>query len=866
MLSRLVGQSHPRSRPGSRHAEPMRLRAGSFQRLLLVCGAIACAWALSAASGSPDSMRPTDEGPVAEHACRFWAAIGSHLDSCAVADQLIAGTFPFKALGTSNKDGWGLCFGATALSAAGLEQPVSLRGGPEASHPYDARFDESVAQMLACRAEVAIAHVRAASSGHTGIPDPHPFVRGGVVFAHNGTIPTHDLLDLIAEDNPKYLDKHPPDYENPYIDSELYFLYVLETVERLRKRSVRTSLGEALEEAVLKIYDRAGVGTKANCVAFSGDTLYAVRFDHYDNSRYKIRYKQIDGGWTVCSEPVGSDTTDWSYLPPKSIATFPIDGQPIIRTIYPPAAPWIQIASTTIDDDSLGSSDGNGDGNAAAGETIEMDIGLVNEGKLPTSNVLATLSTSDTLVTVLQQFATYGEIQVGDTVHAESPLLVRIRSDVPVYHVVFFDYSIRAESGTETYEWQRSFCVPTMSPAMSIGAYSVDDGNDGHLEPGEDASISVSLENHGSVPAYGLQATLACSSSCVVITQGEASADSLGSGASITLEPPFEVHVGEDCPDPCSIPLYLDVEADWDIHFAGDIEMPVGGIAEHFEDGAGDWVHLHLMNGYGDQWHISSQRNHTPGGMFSWKCGAVDSGVPYDSLLDAALVSPELPLWEHTELRFWHLIRSELAMGHYGMAYDGALVEASVNGGAWQQIFPAMGYDFVIMASETPGPFPAETPVFAGYFGWRQATFEIDGYEGTVRFRFRFGSNGSEGLEGWYLDDVELIGSTGAAGVDTVFAVPLAPALEPAAPNPFTARTSLLLEVPRRTQLRVSVFDLEGRHVRTIWDGQIGAGRHRILWDGVDARGAPVPSGAYFIRLASPDGSLNETTRVVRVR
>jgi subtilisin family serine protease len=72
--------------------------------------------------------------------------------------------------------------------------------------------------------------------------------------------------------------------------------------------------------------------------------------------------------------------------------------------------------------------------------------------------------------------------------------------------------------------------------------------------------------------------------------------------------------------------------------------------------------------------------------------------------------------------------------------------------------------------------------------------------------------------------------------------------LGPAIPNPFQPRTSVVLELPRPGELLAEIYDIAGRKVRTLWEGPMDAGRHRLDWDGTDEAGQPVASGLYFIR------------------
>ena len=74
------------------------------------------------------------------------------------------------------------------------------------------------------------------------------------------------------------------------------------------------------------------------------------------------------------------------------------------------------------------------------------------------------------------------------------------------------------------------------------------------------------------------------------------------------------------------------------------------------------------------------------------------------------------------------------------------------------------------------------------------------------------------------------------------------------APNPFNPRTTIAWDLPRRGQVRIAVYDLRGRLVRTLLDGQAEAGSHRTVWDGQDRHGRAAAAGIYFVRLSGAAG------------
>ena len=77
-------------------------------------------------------------------------------------------------------------------------------------------------------------------------------------------------------------------------------------------------------------------------------------------------------------------------------------------------------------------------------------------------------------------------------------------------------------------------------------------------------------------------------------------------------------------------------------------------------------------------------------------------------------------------------------------------------------------------------------------------------------------------------------------------------------PNPFNSSTRISYRVERQEPVRLQVFDLTGRWVRTLVDGEFSAGEHVVIWDGRDDRLRAVPSGVYFCRMSSANRLLGE--------
>jgi hypothetical protein len=72
-------------------------------------------------------------------------------------------------------------------------------------------------------------------------------------------------------------------------------------------------------------------------------------------------------------------------------------------------------------------------------------------------------------------------------------------------------------------------------------------------------------------------------------------------------------------------------------------------------------------------------------------------------------------------------------------------------------------------------------------------------------------------------------------------------------PNPFNPSTTIRFELPRPSDVRLSVYDVSGRLVAVLVDGKLDPGGHEVAWRGRDSTGAPVASGVYFCRMEAGD-------------
>ena len=70
-------------------------------------------------------------------------------------------------------------------------------------------------------------------------------------------------------------------------------------------------------------------------------------------------------------------------------------------------------------------------------------------------------------------------------------------------------------------------------------------------------------------------------------------------------------------------------------------------------------------------------------------------------------------------------------------------------------------------------------------------------------------------------------------------------------PNPFNPTTTISFELPQASTVQLEVFDMMGRKVATLVDGELAAGIHQAQWNARSDAGAKVASGVYLYRITA---------------
>ena len=83
-------------------------------------------------------------------------------------------------------------------------------------------------------------------------------------------------------------------------------------------------------------------------------------------------------------------------------------------------------------------------------------------------------------------------------------------------------------------------------------------------------------------------------------------------------------------------------------------------------------------------------------------------------------------------------------------------------------------------------------------------------------------------------------------------------------PNPFNPSTSISYDIAKTGQIHLAVYDLNGRLIKTLKNGETKRGYYSVIWEAKDENSVGVSTGIYFIKLTSI--SFLETQKVLYLK
>jgi hypothetical protein len=543
---------------------------------------------------------------------------------------------------------------------------------------------------------------------------------------------------------------------------------------------------------------------------------------------------------------------------------------------------------------------GNTDGLINPNENTEITFTLKNWGLQTADNVEATLTTNDTNVVIVTSGAiTFGNISSGNAT-VGSPFQIYVKPNCPLdYHLSVL---LNVSSGASSWTYQYQHLV--LGPRLNFNEYVVLDNlastPNNRLDPGETATLLVSLKNDGFDKATDVSGILRSLDPFITITDSTGLFYSIYPGSiSPNTGDYFEVSVDPLCPVGHLPEFTLELNSsagsypyNTTIDFIVPIALPTtadctgpdgyGYYAYSSEDTlyqqapVFDWYEI---NSIGTEFVAATSEVTTTVSLpFTFKYYGVDytdvristdgwiafgngtqttydnQPLPYNDVV-AGMVAA---FWddlhnaanENGKIYYY----SDLANNRFIIEWDGI--------GHWNdgstpkpEVFQVILLDPSVYL--TPTGDGEILIIYNSLTSYASNTVGIENHTQDDGLQYVF--NNAYDLTASALKDEFALKFT--THLPTIYLTDEnltqnndhGYQLSQNQPNPFRNETWIEYTVPQRSTVGLSIYNIKGQLVRILQNKEVAAGKYAVKWDGLNANGNKVSSGIYFYKITSDE-------------
>lgn len=549
--------------------------------------------------------------------------------------------------------------------------------------------------------------------------------------------------------------------------------------------------------------------------------------------------------------------------------------------------PYVKLVSAKIDDDNEGASQGNGNGYIDPGETIEFELTVKNYGALQASDVVGTIKTEDTFVTLLDSTVTFGDIPAAASDIGDNKVTAIISPSTPSNHRLKFYFETKdAEQHSWTTRFDHFVLLPQFSYEGMVSA-EVSGNGDNKIDPGETYSLSVILKNIGDRDADNIEAHLISANENIVVVDSIAFYPAIAkNGQGSNSDDKFIVTISPNAPV-AILPLTLNISEGLG-YYSQTIHINLG-IGQTPVLLVEDDNSIHVS-----QFYTSALKKN--GIAFRHWDTSVEGMVPLDTLVQFKRV-----IWYTSgEIRnslFYageDILRAYLDAGGRlfmnGSTLALTLITKPLLSDYLQCKYISYQTNLHHLLTYTSNPVLAANSFWLATSGensqtltgeidpigdgipilrWDQNTSEGSGNiqsSGTAgvavqnaTYRTVFFSFGWEGIEPEPVRQNVLMeilswlqGTTSDVNAEEIqLFAPKNYALYQNYPNPFNSQTKIEFDLPEKSEVEIAIFNVQGQMIKKVTDKIMNGGHHSIVWDGTNSNNQRVSSGIYFCRMKS---------------
>ncbi|MBW6516024.1 MAG: T9SS type A sorting domain-containing protein [Candidatus Cloacimonetes bacterium] len=534
------------------------------------------------------------------------------------------------------------------------------------------------------------------------------------------------------------------------------------------------------------------------------------------------------------------------------------------------------------------------------GETITLNTTLKNYSNNNVADVSATLSSNfEDFITITEETVNYGDISAGGT--ASGSFEFEIAGNCPHHTVLQFTLNISPTGDVAKLQ------VLVVGIHIEVDGFVINSPNS-ILDPGETATIDVTISNHGISDLLNLSTVIEPYTDAVYISEDMVNIGDISAGESSTFS--FEVVVHDD--------TYVGREAYFKLNFFDAdgrftyafINTTIGEVTNTAPTGPCyygyyafdsydtdysqaplyNWVDIDPDNGGpGTAVWLPDDGTMTMDMPFTFRYYGIDYNeisicsngwitfIPTEEInfrnwpIPSAIVPKGIiaPYWD--DLKGLDEVDNELRVAYYHDEINNRMIISWLDAYSVANLTPS-GLEKIQVILEPKADDDGDI-IFQYHTVWNQnhtRNYSTTGIMNHTRF---------VGLQYAYANHYPLSATPIQAGLairfttsapdeyystDDLINPNLGLTLFQNYPNPFNPETVIEFSLPNRSFVTLDVYNILGQKVKTLVDRELDFGLHRFVWNGTDHSGKSVGSGVYLYRLSTPDET--EVRRMILIK
>ncbi|MCK9219232.1 MAG: FlgD immunoglobulin-like domain containing protein [Bacteroidales bacterium] len=276
------------------------------------------------------------------------------------------------------------------------------------------------------------------------------------------------------------------------------------------------------------------------------------------------------------------------------------------------------------------------------GETAKMSLIVTNIGGTALHNIHFSISTADPYITLIDSTEDILVISGNQTITLNNAFTFLISPSIPDNHAFQITLHVRSQER----EFLRELNFVAHAPVFHVTQTMLIDGDNGFLDPGENADLLVTYKNKGSAKASSINLQLATPDTNIIVNTNTAAIDQLDPDSSKTVS--FNVTGGVAAPLEHLYKIVSTLSANNNYNKVDTIYLFSGNIIEDFE--TGNFNKFPWFNTGQWPWIIESGVKYE--GNFSARSGVITDNAESIFNLTATVL-------KDGEISFWKLVSCE---------------------------------------------------------------------------------------------------------------------------------------------------------------------------------------------------------------